>query len=658
MSCGNAFPPTLHSSTPPLCARLSVTSCIQRETCAVLAEFSPTQRYCKPAPIPSPLVRRPQAVKYYCVRAHRGLFGLHTTAKKKSRCPSRSRVLLSRKYHHTKTNKITTASLLNLLPRASLNSLFPTKAYIIASDCLLPCSLIIRPSSPPAMLEVHKIESHIKLLLAHFAFLAPLVWLLSLISALLAPAKIALDQHKSQAESVHTPSLFPSISNVSIESDEEEEASRAHPIPCSTGITTRLLPFKNSKGEIEWAFTEDLPPGLELEAFRIHHEPSTVKKEDNILSPVTSSSSSNNESVVYDKQSVAQVNTPLSTALDDDKTSGKEDEGAGESADDQLHQCPHCNTLFKMRGYLTRHMKKHASEKAYKCPFHKSSIYKDDNDVVHKCHPTGGFSRRDTYKTHLKSRHFKYPENTPIKARNSSAGNCSMCGEWFENGEVWCEIHIEGGECKYLPPGFKGKSRIKNRLKKELAKMMREQRRTKQRKTKLPVQNTQSPIMGTPNSMTTPMPPTASSCEYNDSPSSTLSHLMQHPGQHKHELPAVEMVPQGITLGDVPALSPDDYDDGFCLDTEQLSVPIPTPEMLLQQSMVPSMPMSSQLMPQQFPPQMSQQMPQQMPQQVFEQQQPQKFYQQQIPAHIRTQMQMQMPMGFHGDETMIREKGY
>lgn len=517
--------------------------------------------------------------------------------------------------------------------------------------------------------DLQKRLQHLVDLANDFAFLAPLVWLLSILSAFLLPTKIPSESTQSHIqEASQIPSLFPSISNVSIESEEEEEESDpavqpARPIPCSTGITTRLLPFKNAKGEIEWAFTEDLPPGLELEAFRIHHEPSkNAKKEtDDILSPVTSSSS-NNESIVYEKlNSVAQVNTPSSTASDDDKTSGKEDEeaGAGESTDGQVHQCPHCNTSFKMRGYLTRHIKKHASEKAYKCPFHKSSIYKDENDVVHKCHPTGGFSRRDTYKTHLKSRHFKYPDNTPIKARNSSAGNCSMCGEWFENGEVWCEIHIEGGECKYLPPGFKGKSRIKNRLKKELARMMKEQKKTKQKKAKVSaVQNTQSPVMGTPNSMTTPMPPTGSSCEYNDSPSSTSSgHHSVHlqPQAFKHELPNVEMIPEAL----LPA---EDYDDGFCLDTEQLGIPIPTPEMLLlQQAAMANM--VQNVAPENFTPQaasMAQQSmpPQSMPQHMYEQPAPQKFYQQQIPAHIRTQMQMQMPMGFHSDDNMIREKGY
>lgn len=507
-----------------------------------------------------------------------------------------------------------------------------------------------------------------------YAFLAPLVWLLTLLSTFLLPAKLASELPKAtvQNKTMKTPSLFPSISNVSIEEEEQEpEESAARPVPCSTGITTRLLPYKNAKGEIEWAFTEDLPPGSELDAFRIHGEPPTaVKKEtDDILSPVTSSSS-NNDSLVYDKNgSLDQVNTPSSTSSEDDKHSGKEDDdqeaGAGESTDGQLHQCPHCNTSFKMRGYLTRHIKKHSSEKAYKCPFHKSSIYKDNNGVVHQCHPTGGFSRRDTYKTHLKSRHFRYPENTPIKERNKTAGNCSMCGEWFESGEVWCEIHIEGGECKHLPPGFKGKSRIKNRLRKELARMMKEQKKSKLRKTTKPAApKMQSPILGTPSSMATPMPPTTSSCDYNDSPTSVSSHMTAPQNgflktlSFKQDLP--EVMVNNPTLHDMPLGSLEDYGDDFCLDTEQLNLPFPAPEMLLlrQADLSQFMGPVDTFTPQSVPSMPPQPMPQGIYEQPPQQNGQQHGQQHQIPKHIRTQMQMQMPMGFHGDEHLIREKGY
>ena len=26
-----------------------------------------------------------------------------------------------------------------------------------------------------------------------------------------------------------------------------------------------------------------------------------------------------------------------------------------------------------------------------------------------------------------------------------------MCGEHFNSAEIWCEIHVEGGECKFYP---------------------------------------------------------------------------------------------------------------------------------------------------------------------------------------------------------------
>ena len=64
----------------------------------------------------------------------------------------------------------------------------------------------------------------------------------------------------------------------------------------------------------------------------------------------------------------------------------------------QIFKCPSCDAEFRVRGYLTRHMKKHSTKKAYTCPFHDKSIYVDENNITHKCHSSGGFSRRDTYK--------------------------------------------------------------------------------------------------------------------------------------------------------------------------------------------------------------------------------------------------------------------
>ena len=111
--------------------------------------------------------------------------------------------------------------------------------------------------------------------------------------------------------------------------------------------------------------------------------------------------------------------------------------------DDLLkYKCPHCDAKFKVKGYLTRHVKKHNSLKAFKCPF-----YKDPGNETSgtKCHPTGGFSRRDTYKTHLKALHFIYPPGTKSSERSSVSGRCAGCFQYFENNMKWLETHIENG---------------------------------------------------------------------------------------------------------------------------------------------------------------------------------------------------------------------
>ncbi|KAG5365595.1 Transcription factor STP2 [Yarrowia sp. C11] len=118
---------------------------------------------------------------------------------------------------------------------------------------------------------------------------------------------------------------------------------------------------------------------------------------------------------------------------------------AGEEGDDvPKFVCPHCDSTFRIRGYLTRHLKKHSEKKAHTCPFY-------DCAAEMPCHPSGGFSRRDTYKTHLKARHFIYPPGTKSAQRSTTSGTCSGCGEMFESNETWIEEHIHKGVCKGLP---------------------------------------------------------------------------------------------------------------------------------------------------------------------------------------------------------------
>ena len=132
---------------------------------------------------------------------------------------------------------------------------------------------------------------------------------------------------------------------------------------------------------------------------------------------------------------------------DDETDDMSKDGGTKVKNTPKSHECPYCHAKFRLRGYLTRHVKKHSKKKAYKCPFY-------DPKAVPKCHATGGFSRRDTYKTHLKARHFRYPPGVKSSKRTGMMGWCTACGEKFVNNEIWVERHIEAGLCPGLPADY------------------------------------------------------------------------------------------------------------------------------------------------------------------------------------------------------------
>lgn len=117
--------------------------------------------------------------------------------------------------------------------------------------------------------------------------------------------------------------------------------------------------------------------------------------------------------------------------------SGEEAEAEAEA---RRFKCPHCDQTFRIKGYLTRHVKKHAMQKPYLCRFRK------DEDAS-PCHPTGGFSRKDTFKVHLKARHFVYPPGMMCRDRPLAHGRCGGCGRRFPNNEKWVENHILAGNC-------------------------------------------------------------------------------------------------------------------------------------------------------------------------------------------------------------------
>lgn len=117
--------------------------------------------------------------------------------------------------------------------------------------------------------------------------------------------------------------------------------------------------------------------------------------------------------------------------------------------DHKVYACKQCDAVFRVKLYLTRHLRKHYNAKAFVCPFYQESDEPDTAGVPGtKCHLTGGFSRRDTFKTHLKALHFIYPPGTKSSARGSTGGRCAGCFNFFESNVLWLKNHIESGDCK------------------------------------------------------------------------------------------------------------------------------------------------------------------------------------------------------------------
>ncbi|EJS43501.1 stp2p [Saccharomyces arboricola H-6] len=159
---------------------------------------------------------------------------------------------------------------------------------------------------------------------------------------------------------------------------------------------------------------------------------------------------------------ISSVITPASKKSVEESPLSDDIQGTTDESSDTLrYVCHYCDARFRIRGYLTRHIKKHAIRKAYHCPFFDKSLSPEL-----RCHTSGGFSRRDTYKTHLKSRHFNYPDGVKPQDRGKSSGACAQCGEYFNTSESWVENHIEAGSCKGLPEGYSERIREKKKTSK------------------------------------------------------------------------------------------------------------------------------------------------------------------------------------------------
>ncbi|XBW35481.1 hypothetical protein QEN19_001054 [Hanseniaspora menglaensis] len=177
---------------------------------------------------------------------------------------------------------------------------------------------------------------------------------------------------------------------------------------------------------------------------------------------------------------------------------------------DVSYVCHYCDASFQVRGYLSRHIKKHAIVKEYTCPFYKYSdsvkaylnkeietreysseeekidFIKKSKSIKHLCHSNKGeFWRKDTLMVHLKKKHFKINKNVISASKNNEGpavdtsklpGHCISCNQDFKNVEEFCHNHILRGSCPALPHGYDIKTNVeenKNRNNKCVLKLIK-----------------------------------------------------------------------------------------------------------------------------------------------------------------------------------------
>lgn len=259
--------------------------------------------------------------------------------------------------------------------------------------------------------------------------------LLSLAASLFGTPNATLgSQNKKQQISSSGGSLFPAV--LLFKSLASRECKQ-----CSTQSNASVVSFTNKKGELEFRLVESQQPSPVTDS-PVSCTPGSCGSAHECDASHAVNSSHDADALKHDD--LVALSPADSSPVDGCIDSSPSEAGAGSG---KSYKCPQCNSRFRIRGYLTRHMKKHSKQKAYRCPFF-------DENAMPKCHATGGFSRRDTYKTHLKARHFRYPPGVKSGERTGMMGWCGICGEKFVNNEVWVERHIETGICPGLPSDY------------------------------------------------------------------------------------------------------------------------------------------------------------------------------------------------------------
>lgn len=234
----------------------------------------------------------------------------------------------------------------------------------------------------------------------------------------------AIQQHQPQQPPTQLPDLVPSSDLLGTTKSYEFQSAAPQAAPAEVPLPNGTYPAMHSRSnsfEMDWPINE-LPDLSQFQLPDLDVLDTFSLLPDNVNSDIEVPVQSALPSISEESPSLPSILAAMGTK------------------EKQPFQCPHCSSSFRIRGYLTRHIKKHATQKAYSCPFF---------DPLSKspCHPSGGFSRRDTYKTHLKARHFLYPAGTRSQNRSKVSGLCGGCGCKFDSNEHWVELHIHNGNC-------------------------------------------------------------------------------------------------------------------------------------------------------------------------------------------------------------------
>ncbi|OBA27284.1 hypothetical protein HANVADRAFT_48262 [Hanseniaspora valbyensis NRRL Y-1626] len=162
-----------------------------------------------------------------------------------------------------------------------------------------------------------------------------------------------------------------------------------------------------------------------------------------------------------------------------------------------------CDSQFKQKAYLSRHMKKHSPIKDYLCPYWSTCSFSEsgktdlfdkrkttfekklsEKNLIHcisdkamnryvttmQCHSKGNFTRKDEFLMHLKSFHVA----TDFKELPNYAC-CVECGKEFDSIKEWYDSHVSSLECqKIINKEFNKGRELRRKYEKEIREKERE----------------------------------------------------------------------------------------------------------------------------------------------------------------------------------------